>query len=131
MGKRKKPQQVKNSRAQQQLLGREQINISREAEYIIKRAQEGEMRVVRLGALVFFSAQSGDAWLLDVEDGLALCLARSGERQSFRIVETPANFSIEWAAHYLIQGEMFVVMEPSGQARTIIGYPTREILQAV
>ncbi|TAK32177.1 MAG: hypothetical protein EPO21_15670 [Chloroflexota bacterium] len=110
-------------------MSQEQINISREADYIVKRAQKGASHILRLGALVLFSTQSGDAWLLDTEDALSLCLARSGERQVFTIIESRTNVSIEWAAHYRIEGEGFVVIEQSGQVRTIFGYPIREILQ--
>ncbi len=131
MSKKRKPKPTKNSRTQQRLLRREQINVSKEADYIIRRAQESDARVVRLGALILFSTVSGDAWLLDIEDGLALCLARMGERQPFHIIETPTQFGIEWAASYRIEGEKFIVSEPSGQVRTIIGYPTREISQVI
>jgi hypothetical protein len=61
----------------------------------------------------------------------SLCLARDGEKQSFRIVETPDKFAIEWNATYQIEGEKFIVIGNSGQARTIIGYPTEEILNAI
>lgn len=131
MEKRKKPKQARNARTQKQLLSRDQISISREADYIIQRAQRSDARIVRLGELVLFSTQSGDAWLLDIGDGLALCLAVSGERQPFRIIETPTNFGIEWSANYRIESERFVVIEQSGQVRAIVGYPTHEILQAV
>jgi len=131
MSKKRKPKPTKNSRTQQRLLRREQVNVSKEADYIIRRAQEMEARIVRLGALILFSTVSGDAWLLDVEDGLALCLARMGERQPFHIIETPTQFGIEWTANFRIEGEKFVVIEPSGQVRTIIGYPTREIFQVI
>jgi hypothetical protein len=131
MKKHGKSKQTKNPRTQQQLLRREQVSISKEADYIIRRAQESDARVVRLGALILFSTASGDAWLLDIEDGLALCLARMGERQPFRITETPTRFGIEWTANYRIEGENFVVMDSSGQMRTILGYPTREISQVI
>src|SRR3990170_9063841 len=131
MRKRKKTKRVKNARTHTQLLSQEQTNFSKEAEYIIQRAQENDARIVRLGTLVLFSTQSGDAWILDAEDELALCLARSGEKQPYRIIETPTNFGIEWAGNYHIEGERFVVMESSGQVRTIFGYPTREILRAL
>lgn len=130
MGKRKKPKQARNSRTQKQFLSREQIRLSKETDYIIQRAQEGESRIVKLGGLILFSARSGDAWLLDIEDNLALCLAILGERQPFHIIENATNFSIEWAAKYQIDGEKFVVTVQSGQVRTIIGYPTYEILQS-
>ena len=131
MKKRKKSKRVKNVQTQTQLLNQEQMSISREANYIIQRAQENDARLVRLGTLILFSTQSGDAWILDTEDELALCLAKLGEKQPYQIIETPTNFGIEWAGNYHIEGEKFVVMESSGQVRTIFGYPTREILRAL
>ena len=49
--------------------------VLREVDYIVGRAAESDARVVTLGQLVFFSTQTGDAWLLDPEDHLALPLA--------------------------------------------------------
>ena len=83
--------------------------------------------MVSLGPLVFFSTETGDAWVLDPADSLALCLARDGERQSFTITETATQFAIDWQANYQIEGNQFMVLEKSGQTRTIIGYPLREI----
>jgi hypothetical protein len=115
------------SRRKERVLSREEVSISREADYIIKKAQARDGRVVRLGALVFFSTDTGDAWVLDREDNLALCLARDGERQHFTILETPTNFQIAWEAQYHIDGEAFTVFTQDGRVRTIFGYPTREI----
>jgi len=131
MRKRKKSKQVKNARTQTQLLSQEQMSISREADHIIRRAQENDARIVRIGTLILFSTQSGDEWILDTEDMLALCLARLGEKQPYQIIETPTNFGIEWAGNYHIEGERFVVTESSGQVRTILGYPTQEILRVL
>lgn len=130
MGKRRRSKPARSNQTQRQVLSQDQVSISREAEYIIRKAQGKDARIVRLGGLVLFSTQCGDAWLLDTEDELALCLARLGERQPFRIIETPTNFGIEWAANYRIEGERFIVIEQTGQERTIIGYPTHEILQS-
>jgi hypothetical protein len=123
MAKRKK----RPPRERQQILSQPQINITNEANYIIERAQEYDGRVVSLGPLVFFSTETGDAWVLDPADSLALCLARDGERQSFTITETATQFAIDWQANYQIEGNQFMVLEKSGQTRTIIGYPLREI----
>ena len=70
MGKRRKSG---TPRTQAQILSREQISISREINYIISRAKNSDTRLVTLGTLVLFSTETGDAWLLDSEDGLALC----------------------------------------------------------
>jgi hypothetical protein len=114
-------------RRKQRLLSREQVSINKEADYIIRKAQVHDSLVVRLGGLVFFSTQTGDAWVLDPADNLALCLARDGERQNFSILETPTNFQIAWEAQYIIDGETFTVSTSDGQVRTILRYPTMEI----
>jgi hypothetical protein len=123
MAKRKK----RPPRERQQMLSQAQINITNEANYIIERAQESDTRVVSIGSLVFFSTETGDAWVLDPADSLALCLARDSERQPFTINETATQFAIDWQANYQIEGDQFVVFEKSGQSRAIIGYPVREL----
>jgi len=114
-------------RRKQRHLSREEVSINREADYIIKKAQAHDSRVVGLQGLVFFSTHTGDAWILDPADSLALCLAQDGERQNFTILETPTNFQIPWKAQYFIDGETFTVATKDGSVRTILGYPTREI----
>jgi hypothetical protein len=131
MAKRKHPAKFLPSQSHRQVVNREQISITREVNYIIKRAQESDARIIQLGSLVLFSTSTGDAWLLDPEDNLALCLARDGERQSFTVTETAVSFGIEWNANYRIDGDAFIVAEHSGQTKTILGYPTRELLQAM
>ena len=118
-------------RKKQRRLTRAEVSINREADYIIKKAQVYESLVVSLGGLLFFSTQTGDAWILDIEDSLALCLARDGERQSFSILETPNNVQIVWEAQYIIDGERFVVTTTDDRVRTIVGYPTREIENSI
>ena len=126
--KRKKPG---SSRAKRQALSREQIDITGEAKYIIERARNFDARIVTLGPLVLFSTETGDAWMLDPQDGLALCLALEGEEQSFTIVETSASFSIEWGASYRIDGDRFVVISQPDRVQTFFGYPTAEIPRAI
>ena len=110
------------SRRKQRLLSREQIGMNREADYIIKRAQLYESRVVLINGLIFFSTQTGDAWILDPEDHLAICLARDGERQAFSILETPMKFQVAWEAQYEINGDAFILVMKDGGIRTILGY---------
>jgi hypothetical protein len=131
MAKHKKRKKSKTSRPKKKKLNREQISIIGESNYIINRAQNYEFRVVSLGSLIFFSTETGDAWLLDYKDSLALCLAKAGEKQPFRIVETPEKFAVEWNANYQIEEDKFVVLQKAGQVRTILGYPTEEILNTI
>ena len=131
MAKHKKRKKSKISRSKKKKLNREQISIIGESNYIINRAQNYESRVVSLCSLIFFSTETGDAWILDYKDGLALCLARAGEKQPFRIVETPEKSAVEWNANYQIEEDKFVVLQKAGQVRTILGYPTDEILNTI
>ncbi|HLF25360.1 MAG TPA: hypothetical protein VJG32_03400 [Anaerolineae bacterium] len=103
-------------------LSREQINIQREVEYIVRRAAERDARVVTLGPLVFFSTETGDAWLLDPSDHLALCLARDGDPRPVNLTESEGAFAIGWEMTYQISGGRFIVADQSGQSRMTSGF---------
>jgi hypothetical protein len=103
--------------------------VLREVDYIVARAAQFDSRVVTLGQLVFFSTATGDAWMLDPEDGLALKLAEAGNRNPVKIVETANRFAIEWTASYRLDGDAFVTMDGSGQ-RVILGYPVEDVALA-
>src|ERR1700747_1005308 len=79
--------------------------------HIQLRAARQDGRIVTVGQLILFSTQTGDAWLLDKEDGLATPLARDGDPELVHIEETDANFTIEWKGHYGTgAGGSFLVM---------------------
>jgi len=118
------------SKRKRRTLSRDQVSITREADYIIGKAQQCDSRVVTLGSLVLFSTETGDAWMLDPGDGLALCLARDGVKQDYTVLETKTSFQIGWNAQYKIQDELFVIATSDGRSRAIFGYPTREIARA-
>jgi hypothetical protein len=109
----------------------EEASIAGEADYVVVRAMAEDARVVSLGPLVFFSTATGDAWVLDAEDDLALQLAAAGTRLPFEITETLERFAIEWAGTFRIEGEQMIFADKSGRLRVIIGYPTREIAAAL
>ncbi len=121
----KKSRNVRCSR-----VGLNQPNVVlREVDYIVARAAQFDSRVVTLGQLVFFSTASGDAWMLDPEEGLALKLAEAGNRNPAKIVETASRFVIEWTASYRLDGDAFVTMDGS-DPRVILGYPVEEVALA-
>ena len=111
-------------------VSRTKPHIARETAHIIRSAQSGIARVVGLGPLILFSSDTGDAWLLDWQDGSALCLARGGVQQEFNITETEEQFAIEWTSHYEIIGDVMTIRDDSGKAVSIEGYPTAAILQS-
>lgn len=108
-----------------------EVSILREVAHIIERATRREGRVVVIGELVLFSTASGDAWLLDIDDQSAACLARNGQSQDVRIVETPTQFAIEWEATFSFDGDAFCVRPHAGMRSIITGYPLAEIQQAI
>ena len=104
-----------------------QMNVCREAATVLASAAAQEARVISLGPLLFFSSESGDAWVLEPADRLARCLVRAGVALPTGIVETPDTFSIEWQATYALDGEVFIVAERDGRVTTIVGYPVDAI----
>jgi hypothetical protein len=104
------------------------FHLADEVRHIQRCAARHDGRIVTVGELIFFSTQTGDAWLLDKENGLAAQLARDGDPEPIHIEETDANFSIEWKGRYRIEGAAFVYVDPkTGGTRTILGYPTQRM----
>lgn len=105
------------------------LNARREIANIIRLAQKGEGRVVGIQTFIFFSTETGDAWLLEIEENMALCLARGGIAQDVFIQETAEQLMVAWEAQFHISGATFTTITESGQIRAIRGYPLPEILQ--
>ena len=55
------------------------FRLADEIRYITSCAAGHDGRVVTIGQLTLFSSETGDAWIIDREDHLALRLARQGE----------------------------------------------------
>ena len=107
------------------------FRLADEVRYVQRCATRHDGRIVTIGQLILFSTESGDAWLLDKEDGLAAPLARDGDPEPIDVEETDANFTIEWKGHYRIEGAAFIFVDRKTQAaRTIVGYPTQKLQHA-
>jgi hypothetical protein len=125
--RKKRPGSKLNLESQRTSVSRTELSVRDEIRYIVARAQEHDARIVGVGGLVLFSTETGDAWALDPEDGLAACLAQGGTPQELALLETESQFAIDWPAQFVIDGDAFSVLEHSGRLRTIIGYPARAI----
>jgi hypothetical protein len=84
------------------------FRLADEVRYIQRRAADHDGRIVAIGQLVLFSADTGDAWLLDRSDRLAARLARNGETEPVHIEETDTAFTIGWKGSYRLDGRAFV-----------------------
>ncbi len=101
------------------------FHLADEIRYIQRRAADHDGRVVTIGQLVLFSSETGDAWLIDRDDRLALRLGSQGDLEPFHIEETDTSFAIDWKGHYSIEGAAFVYTDrDSGRITTVLGYPT-------
>ena len=95
-----------------------------EVRYVQRRAARRDGRFVRVGQLILFSTDSGDAWLLDLSERLATRLAREGEPEPVHIEESDTNFAVAWTGYYRIKAAAFIYREhASGRVATIWGYP--------
>jgi hypothetical protein len=102
--------------------------IADEVRYIQRRAANHTRRVVTIGQLIFFSTDTGDAWLLDGADQLAARLARDGDPEPIHIEETDTTFAIDWKGRYRIDGAAFIYTDrATGRTSTILGYPTQQL----
>jgi hypothetical protein len=107
------------------------FRLADEVRYVQRRAARHDERIVTIGQLILFSTETGDAWLLNKEDGLAAPLARDGDPEPIHIEETDHNFTIEWKGHYRIDGAAFIFVDPRTRGtRTILGYPTHKLEHA-
>ena len=107
------------------------FRLADEVRYIQDKAADHDRRMVTIGELILFSTDTGDAWLLDITDQLAVRLARDGDPEPIHLEETDTSFAIEWKGHYRIEGPAFVYAErDTGRVTTILGYPTQKIAQA-
>jgi hypothetical protein len=102
--------------------------IRKEVAYIVRRARARDTRVVSFGPLVFFSTATGDAWMLDPEDGAPVCLCRDGEAEiPVQVEDLGEQVAIRWECEYRIEGDAFTFAESGGRLTAILGYPGREI----
>jgi hypothetical protein len=104
------------------------FRLADEIRYITRRAANHDGRVVTIGQLTLFSSETGDAWIIDRDDHLALRLASQGDPEPFHVEETETSFAIDWKGHYRIEGTAFIYTDrDTGRTTTVIDYPTDKL----
>jgi hypothetical protein len=112
----------------QQIVDGRSFRLADEVRYIQRRAADHDSRIVTIGQLVLFATQTGDAWLLDPADQLALRLAQDGNSEAIHIEESDTTFAIAWKGRYRIEGPAFIYSDrDTGRTTTILGYPTDKL----
>jgi hypothetical protein len=111
---------------------RESLNLVKEVRTIQRRAADQDGRIVSIGPLVFFSTQTGDAWMLEPEEHLAVRLARGGDALPVLIEETEERFAIGWQGRFHFEGDTFVYEDnASGRVTAISGYPVKQLARVI
>ena len=120
---------IKRGPGKRQIEGKD-FHLADEIRYIQHRAAEHDGRFVTVGPLALFSTDTGDAWLLDSEDHLAVRLARDGDPEDVHFEETDTQFAIGWKGEYRIDSNAFVYTDrDTRRIVTILGYPVRRIAE--
>jgi hypothetical protein len=113
-------------------LSRDSLHLAKEVRSIQRRAADHDGRIVTIGALVFFSTETGDAWMLEPADQFAARLATGGDPLPVHIEETESSYAIGWQGHYRIEGQIFIYEETgSHRLAAIHGYPVQRLLRAI
>jgi len=104
------------------------FRLADEVRYIQRRAAEHDSRIVSIGQLVLFSSESGDAWMLDPCEHLAVRLASDGHPEPIYIEDTETTFTVAWTGQYGIVGPAFLYTDrDSKRVTTMFGYPIRKL----
>ena len=111
---------------------RESLNLAKEVRTIQHRAADHDGRIVSIGPLVFFSTNTGYAWMLAPADHLAVRLALAGDPLPVLIEETEERFAIGWLGRFHFDGDEFVYEDSeSGRVTAIRGYPVKQLLRVL
>ena len=106
------------------------FRLADEVRYIQQRAAAHDSRIVGIGQLVLFSSESGDAWMLDPSEHLAVRLASDGHPEPIHIEDTETTFAVAWTGQYGIVGPAFLYTDrESRRVTTLFGYPTQKLAQ--
>lgn len=111
---------------------RESLNLANEVRLIQHHAAEHAGRMISIGPLVFFSTETGDAWILEPAGQLATRLAVDGDALPVLIEETETDYAIGWQGRYRIEGDTFIYEDRHSRRTTAIrGYPLKLLLRVI
>ena len=105
--------------------------LKQECDAISRAELNGDIRVVLtgpeigIGPFIVFSTGIGDAWLLDPENQLAMCLVWRNQKIEPDLKEDPRTILIGWHGAYEILGDMFRIESDQAEIgiRAVGGYP--------
>ncbi len=104
----------------------DKMAVTKKARETANHAIAGKPTLDCLGNFIFFSSESGEAWMLDHRDNLALRLADKYQILPYKIIETSKRFAVEWKERFQIKNEEFIAKRDNKQS-VFNDYPTKTI----
>lgn len=110
-------------------------SIRDECEKIIAAELRGQAKAVMTSdgvacpPFVLFASGLGDAWLLEPDENLAMCLVWQGKRQTIGLHDDPDRIAVEWDGAYELLGDFFNFESehPDIGTRAMGGYPLADV----
>lgn len=85
-----------------------EMDMNKMAKEFVNNAIEGKDEIKNLGNFIFLSTVSGEAWVLEHRENLALRLADHYEELPYKITETKTTFHIGWTEEFHIIDGVFI-----------------------
>jgi len=102
-----------------------------EVRYIQRKAANDDSRAVSIGQVVLFSTATGDAWVVDRSEQLAVRVAREGDPEPIHIEDTETTFRIGWKGQYRIDADAFVYLDAYTGRITTIFSPIEKLAEVL
>lgn len=118
----------KNQAQQEAQLQSQKVSINEEVAklQVLAASHEESMKVI--GVFIFFSTKEGDAWLLELSEMDAVCVAKGGEKIAVEINESAETIEVNWSHQFVIKEKAFTATAYLDKTvDTYNNYPTASI----
>ena len=78
------------------------LDLPKECDNVVARAQAGESAIFIMGCLVFLANASRDAFALDIDDKYACPLSVDGKKQRYPLFDSGTKWAFKWPWKYSV-----------------------------
>ncbi|MDD5759602.1 MAG: SEC-C domain-containing protein [Desulfobulbaceae bacterium] len=122
----------KNQAKQNAQLQPQKVSINDEVGKLQVLATNHEESMKVIGVFIFFSTKEGDAWLLELSEMDAVCVAKAGEKMAVEINESAETIEVNWSHQFVIKEKVFTTTAYLDKTVTTYNnYPTASISATV
>lgn len=95
-------------------------------------AAEKKASFHELGVFLFYSDTEGDAWMLEVTEADAVCIAQGGVAQQVPIEENPETIEINFSHTFALRERQLLVTAYADKSETLLEHaPTQQVHAAI